>query len=625
MKINNKKVLIPTLSIAMACALAGSIAGSVAWYQYSTRATSFLNGTSAGTSRNLQLATELVDDELTDNIDDAHWGYHYAPQSKEEFAPTAVVFNDDDVVESFVSHPVYQHFNNWVPASDDDHFSYDLYFQSLDKDKNREALDVYLTAVDLRVDDASGMIEKALRVELVPYTFDGTEWIKGEARILSKEGGKTITTDYLNLNKEDNNIMDHDGFAADDSDGVARKYKAGSSVKSKILEENESLAGYFLDQELTIPAHIHSVDVNEGEDIQDLEYYVNEALTEHANNFHEVEGFENGDGTGLFLDSALQNPAPNPLTADGIYFAAGAKEGKYFFNYNEVVAQRGDDAGEGDAVLYKDRALSIPAETYSDNSLVEDGTYYKKVLADGTSTYYAYQTLSDEYESEAYDDVVANDNNPYAFTNKTGNVLVQTSEEYAVKLTVNVWLEGWQEGDAAVTHLDEGTDGTGYFSDSALTNAAVNSHAVVAAEGDSEKDLFKDQELTIPAEGHYEKALNEGDDGTDFFTDEDCTIPATNYREFVCAEGDDGTDLFKDPECTQPAAVDADGKLAYDGTYYKFGVATGTYYAKGVAAGTYYAKGVETADYYSRGYIWDTNTIGSHFNLGLRFGVEASK
>ena len=53
MKINNKKIIVSTLALAMGAALAGSISGSVAWYQYSTRASAQIAGSAAGTARNL--------------------------------------------------------------------------------------------------------------------------------------------------------------------------------------------------------------------------------------------------------------------------------------------------------------------------------------------------------------------------------------------------------------------------------------------------------------------------------------------------------------------------------------------------------------------------------------------
>ena len=629
MKINNKKIIVPTLTIAMACALVGSIAGSVAWYQYSTRATSFITGTTAGSSRNLQIATELVDDELTNNIDDEHWGYHYTEDAKNEFAPTTIKFNDNDVVDGFVSHPVYQHFDNWIVSDDSNFFSYDLYFQSIDEENHREELDVFLTAFDLRLDGADvaaeSMIEKSLRVELVPYTFDGADWNKGQSRILSKDGGTTITSDYLNLNKKDNAIMDHDGFAADDSEGVARKYKAGLSYKAVVLEENEELDNYYLDSALTNPAFSNEYNAVEGDDANTLKLFTDAKLTVAANNFHTVEGHENDPGTDLFLDQECQNPAPNPLTADGTYFKAGVAAGTYYRDYTPFAGTAGVDLGAG---LYTDIELQHPAVVNSDGKLNASGDYFKKNLADGLTTYYIYNDLSDSYESIAYDTILNSDDNPYQFDNKgveNANALIKTSGEYAVKLTVKVWLEGWQQGNSVSETLTLGQDGTGYYSDSACTTPATNSHQVVKVDGDSEEGLFQDAALTTPAVGKHLHHAAEGENGAEYYTDEAMTIHATNYLAVESHVGDDPNGLYQDTACTIPVVQNPEHKVAYDGTYYKVGVAAGDYYVAGVAAGTYYAEGVEAGNYYSKGYIWDANTIGTKFNLGLRFGVEADK
>ena len=628
MKINNKKIIVPTLTIAMACALAGSIAGSVAWYQYSTRATSFMNGTTAGTSRNLQMASELT--SLND-VDDAHWDYHYDAGTKDELAPSAAIFGDEDVIESFVSHPVYQHFNNWIPTTED-YFSYSLYFQSLNQDKEREELDLFLTEFRLEVADKDGhegtpaaeAIQKAFRVELVTKEYDGAEWVIKNSRILSEVEGTTTTSDYLNLNKEDNKIMDHNGFRANDTDGVATKYKAGRSYKGEVVELGHALNDYYKDTALSIPAISNEVDVAEGENIEGLYLFEDAELTIAAKNFREVEGHENESGADLFLEEACENPAPNPLIADGTYYKAGAAAGVYYRGYTPVHALAATD-GTG---LYTTEACNVEIAKNSDGKVAVEGDYFKKNLGDGSTTYYTYQSLSDSYGSIAYSSIVADETNPYEFGNKgvdNANALAKTNKDYPVRIDVKVWLEGWQQGASEVVDLDEGTDGTGYYSNAACTTKANNYHTVVAVDGDSEEGLFLDPELTQPAKKSHKITAVEGENGADYFTDEDLTTPAENYRAVVCAVGDEPDGLYQDEECSIPVVTNPAGKVAYAGTYYRFGVAAGDYYVAGVKGDTYYAKGVEAGSYHSKGYIWDTDTMGSTFQLGLRFGVEADK
>lgn len=545
MKINNKRIIVPTLAIAMACALAGSIAGSVAWYQYSTRATTGLTGTSAGSSRSLQLASELEHPEETDNLTDPKWGYHYAPEGKESFAPTAPLFKDG-IVDGYVSHPVYQHFNNWIAADDENYFEYNLYFQSLNnKENKREALDIFLTAYELEVADASAtnIIKNALRVELVPYTFDGVEtWVKGTPFLLSENGGDTIMNDYLDLNG--NKIMDHNGFAADDSNGKAQKYKANTPV---IPEEGTDLtAGYFKDAALkNAPEH----------------------------NSHPVDRVAGEDGTNLFTDADL-TPG-NEAEVDG--------EGK----------------------------------------LVNDGTYYA-FGADGTTKYYI-ENLN-KYTSKSFNDVLANDDDPYNFVG--GESLISTDEDYAVLLTVKVWLEGWQQDSSIANNLNEGAELIGYYSDTNCEEPAW-SEAIVAAVNDSGVGLFTDKEMENPApnpiveagtyyrEARHEVTPVEGTDLDGYFADEDLSIPAVNAHAVHKNAGEDGTGLYTDIDLTVPAEVDGEGKLVSDGTYYVFGAdGTTSYYHDGASA---------TENYYAKGYVWDNASMNSVFNLGLRFAVKADK
>ena len=258
MKINNKKIIVSTLALAMGAALAGSISGSVAWYQYSTRATAQMSGTSAGSARNLQISSDAA---AANDIDNAAWGYNVKPAAKAAVEPVAPTIADGVLVDDgFYSHPVYQYFNSWNSAANSNYFQYDLYLQAIDEDNAREGLDVYLTGYQLYVEDDDADLLNAIRVELVPYTYDGSAWEKGTAKILSYAGGTTYLSDYLDLNN--NGKMDRDGFAADDSEGDIKAYKAN------------------------IP----------------------------------VEGHSGDSGANLFTDAACTQAAPNPLTADGTYY-----------------------------------------------------------------------------------------------------------------------------------------------------------------------------------------------------------------------------------------------------------------------------------------------------------------
>ena len=297
MKMNSKKIIVSTLALVMGAALAGSISGTVAWYQYSTRVTVGMSGTSAGTSRSLQIASELSAPKASDNLTDAHWGYNVAPASKNAVAPTTVLF-DDGIIVDFASHPVYQYFNEWNEAEEEDYFQYDLYLQNLDlKGDKRLASDVYLTGYELEA--GADILEDALRIEIVPYTISAGEWVKGTPRLLSKKGGTTTIADYLNLNTERNDVMDHNGFFADDSDGVATKYKANTKVTKA---DGDDATGLYSDAACSVPA---------------------------VNKYSKVAaGTE--DGTDWYKDEAMSEAAPATLENGVTYWHAGVAAGTYY-------------------------------------------------------------------------------------------------------------------------------------------------------------------------------------------------------------------------------------------------------------------------------------------------------
>ena len=182
MKINSKKITIVSLALAMGAALAGSISGSVAWYQYSTRAAAQVTGTSAGTSRNLQIS-----------LDGSTWA-QYVDKASDELTPVSAIVGNDGGVESFVGHPVYQY--EKLPEVTEGYLEYSLYLQCLDADKanttpHKVAKDVYVTKFDIvNLEDANGDITDAVRIAI-----EGTE-----KQIYSKNGGDTATSGMLDIN-----------------------------------------------------------------------------------------------------------------------------------------------------------------------------------------------------------------------------------------------------------------------------------------------------------------------------------------------------------------------------------------------------------------------------------------
>ena len=247
MKIN-KKVIVSTLALAMGASLAGSIAGSVAWYQYSTRATASLYGTSAGSSRNLQIS-----------LDGSSWGWNLdndailtASAAKSASAdgslkPVAAII--DDVPTGFVSHTVRQ-YPNGQAAAGTEVLKFDIYLRSLKEGGAEvlEAVKVYLETFDIGFSGAGADLDEALRISI----SDGTHHY-----LLSKTAGTTTTHGELDLNGD--NVNDRDIFEADDRTGLVNDSGTWKLLVSKVgvatvndstkeLEAGTSGSGWFTDK-----------------------------------------------------------------------------------------------------------------------------------------------------------------------------------------------------------------------------------------------------------------------------------------------------------------------------------------------------------------------------------------
>ena len=228
--------MVTTLALAMGAALAGSISGSVAWYQYSTRATASLKGVSAGTSRNLQIANS---DDAIDDKTDASWGWDINLGEK-DFYPVTTKLDSDNAPEIFRSHAVRQ-YSNFNEAEETEYLKQDFYFQSIDGEGEREAVDVYLETLNVNY-SGDEKLDEALRIAIV-----GGE----DNLVLSKLGGDTKTQGQLDLNGD--GVNDRWIFEADDSTGI---HLVGEDYM-EIPHQVKPAAGaelddtYFIDEECT--------------------------------------------------------------------------------------------------------------------------------------------------------------------------------------------------------------------------------------------------------------------------------------------------------------------------------------------------------------------------------------
>ena len=237
MKINNKKIIVSTLALAVGAALAGSISGSVAWYQYSTRAAALVAGTSAGTSRNLQISKD----------NGTSWG-QYVSFDAVNFRPSSIVAADLDSGETTITaakdHPVYQYANlptigtgtgeiaNKQTVDAVEYYAYQEYtfvFKCEDTKNNSKAQvakDVYLSKLEI-VNTGTNDITAAVRISI-----DGANGF-----LVSKAGGETATAGQLDINDNDandTNYWDTQDAASRVTDGDAEyiTYTSGAAYST---------------------------------------------------------------------------------------------------------------------------------------------------------------------------------------------------------------------------------------------------------------------------------------------------------------------------------------------------------------------------------------------------------
>ena len=203
MKINNKKVIVATLALAMGAALAGSISGSVAWYQDSTRAAAQIVGTSAGAAGRLQLKKSAdADTAYADYIDLA------TEAEPEKFRP---VSSEDGL--NFFDHPVYQFAElPAVETSDKGYVDYNLDFR-FQEDKgsgwaDTAAKKVYLSHFNI-VDKSTTSKDVTPAVRVAFISGGAVKAILGITDEI-----ETITEGQLDLNK--NGELDTDFWDCQD-------------------------------------------------------------------------------------------------------------------------------------------------------------------------------------------------------------------------------------------------------------------------------------------------------------------------------------------------------------------------------------------------------------------------
>lgn len=156
MKINTKHLVIPALMAAVGAGLVGSITGTVAWYQYSTRATASIVGSSVECSEGLQMKvgnsawgnefkTATIQAQANENAN----GTKFQPVTSATKQETAFESTSDGelTLGNFRGHPTYQDFDyasEWQKAPKDAFLQFDLYFRVLAVDGSEAGQEKYL-------------------------------------------------------------------------------------------------------------------------------------------------------------------------------------------------------------------------------------------------------------------------------------------------------------------------------------------------------------------------------------------------------------------------------------------------------------------------------------------------
>ena len=183
----NKKIIVASLSTVMGLSIVGAITGTVAWYQYSTRSTVSLVGTSTGNSGLLQISKTGAANSWVTNLDGSDTG----STNNNKLSPvTFGALKADGSLESDAfTLPEYGKagYSDWLKATKGKQYlQYDIYLRSVkiktNGDEELVARDVYLS--DITIADADPTDDRdasgALRVHL---DVDG-----GQKILISKDG-----------------------------------------------------------------------------------------------------------------------------------------------------------------------------------------------------------------------------------------------------------------------------------------------------------------------------------------------------------------------------------------------------------------------------------------------------
>ena len=270
MKLNKNKIIVSALALVIGTSLAGSVTGTLAWYQYSTRANVSFIGQSSGISGNLQMrfagqgdsdwTTRITWETLAAHI---NGGTDLKPMTFGGLGLT------DELPDKGYTQPLpgQADMTDWYEASDDNYAQFELELRYVgrdgvkesNKDEKNLAREVYLSKLIIQPDASNAAnkadISDAVRLHIAAQYDNLTS---PECRLISKNGGSTITHGVMDLDgdgKNDTGWADGDewGFGKSDTDLQDIDYgDAGTQVSLNYTDGQLAGKSYDEDDELIV-------------------------------------------------------------------------------------------------------------------------------------------------------------------------------------------------------------------------------------------------------------------------------------------------------------------------------------------------------------------------------------
>ena len=217
-----KKVIVSALALAIGAGLAGSVTSTIAWYQYSTRTTAAYVGVAGGTSGNLQL--RFKEDG---QADDAGWTTKILKEDMATYlagksrasnvvpVTSGQLLKKDIFPAKLYQNPIYgvEAQTSWKEATAANYVKIELELRYVEKqgtNENNVAKNIYLSDLFLEQDESDKTlhedISSAIRFHIAAYSDPAAKQI----RLISKNGGTTLTHGYLDLNNDGQDDVKYD-------------------------------------------------------------------------------------------------------------------------------------------------------------------------------------------------------------------------------------------------------------------------------------------------------------------------------------------------------------------------------------------------------------------------------